>query len=129
MDLIEKTGVQVSALRAGHIDLSNSAGTVTARILGAMARMESEQMGERIKSRLAANSKAGRPSGGPRPFGYKRVGGRLVFDPGVLARCCPAGLPSHWHAARRRWASGRVASTASTPSMTPPAGSTPIASR
>lgn len=93
MDLIEKTGVQLSALRAGHIDLSNSAGRVTTRILGAMARMESEQMGEHIKSRLAANSKAGRPSGGPCPFGYKRVGGRLVLDPGVLARCMPRRPP------------------------------------
>ncbi|MBA3289087.1 MAG: recombinase family protein [Acidimicrobiia bacterium] len=80
VDLIEATGVYVSALRAGHIDLSTSGGRVTARILGAMARMESEQMGERIRSKLAANAKTGKPSGGPRPFGYQRVDGRLVVD-------------------------------------------------
>jgi len=80
VDLIEATGVQVAAQRAGHIDLSTSGGRVMARILGAMARMESEQMGERIRSKMAANAKAGKPSGGPRPFGYDRVNGKLVLN-------------------------------------------------
>jgi site-specific DNA recombinase len=76
VDLIERTGVQVAAL----LDLSTSGGWANARILGVMARHESEQMGERIKSKLAANTAAGKASGGPRPFGYQRKNGKLVVD-------------------------------------------------
>lgn len=81
VDLIEATKVQVTALRAGHIDLSTSGGRVTARILGAMARMESEQMAERIRSKKAEGTKAGRWSGGPRPYGYDNIDRRLVVKP------------------------------------------------
>ncbi len=86
VDLIEQTGVQVSATRAGTVDLSTSGGRVTARILGAVARQESEQMGERIRSKMAANAASGKPSGGPRPYGYERANGKLVVKPDEAER-------------------------------------------
>ena len=37
-------------------------------------------MSERIKSKLRQNADAGKAHGGPRPYGYRRVDGRLVID-------------------------------------------------
>ena len=39
-------------------------------------------MSERIRSKLAQNAEAGKAHGGPWPFGFQRVEGRLVLDPG-----------------------------------------------
>ena len=78
--VIEESHVQVVALRAGHIDLSTSGGRATAGMLGVMAKLESEQMSERIKSKMSQIAKAGGWRGGPRPFGYDLVNGRLVVN-------------------------------------------------
>lgn len=85
VDLIEQTGVQITAVRAGSIDLSTSGGRLIARILGNVARSESEQMAERIRTKLAANAATGRPAGGSRPFGYDRLNGQLVVRPDEAA--------------------------------------------
>ena len=81
IDVVNAAGVDIAALRGGGvIDLSTSGGRAQARILGVMARLEVEQMSERIKSKLRQNADAGRAHGGPRPYGYKRVDGRLVIE-------------------------------------------------
>lgn len=78
--VIEDSHVQVVALRAGHIDLSTSGGQAMAGMLGVMAKMEAKQMSERIKSKMAEIAKKGGWKGGPRPFGFNLVNGKLVLD-------------------------------------------------
>ena len=51
-------------------------------MLGVVARAESEQMGERISAKHAANARAGKSHGGPRPYGFRRVAaGELELVP------------------------------------------------
>lgn len=81
VNLVRRTKVDIVALRAGHVDLSTSGGLAVAEILGVMARMESGQIGERVKAKHAQNRTAGLAHGGPRPYGYQRLGtGKLVID-------------------------------------------------
>lgn len=80
VDLVEATKVEIQALRAGTIDLSTSGGRANARILGVMARMETEQMSERIQSKMAEIARKGGWRGGVRPFGYDVVNGTLTIN-------------------------------------------------
>lgn len=75
--LIEITdrGVQIRTVNGGDLDLSHSTGRMLARILGSVARQESELKGERRrranKQRAAAGSWR---ADGPRVFGYTQRG-------------------------------------------------------
>lgn len=72
IDVIEQHGVKVATVRAGDLDLSTAAGRMNARILGAVARGESERTAERVRDAKARNARAGRPSnGGGRAFGFE----------------------------------------------------------
>lgn len=74
IDVVEETRCEVATVTAGNYDLSNPEGRMIARILGSVARAESEHKSRRILRKheeLAAN---GKPSGGGiRPYGYQRV--------------------------------------------------------
>lgn len=68
---IEAQRVKVATAQGGEYDLSTAAGRMTARVVGAVARHESEHKSERHRSKareLAAAGKVG--GGGTRPFGY-----------------------------------------------------------
>ncbi|RLL70522.1 recombinase family protein [Streptomyces sp. Z26] len=70
IDISDRRGVSTHTCQAGIIDLSTPSGRMTARILGAVARHESEHKAERVaRARLQA-AKAGKWSGGLRPFGW-----------------------------------------------------------
>ena len=104
--LVEKTGIQITALRAGSMDLTTSGGRLVARMLGAAARGEVEQMAERIAAKIKQNARAGLAGGGSRPFGYDRTGtgtlkineaeadvirwatDRVLDDGWAINRCC-----------------------------------------
>ena len=68
--LSERRGIATHTVQAGIIDLSTPSGRMTARILGAVARQESEHKGERIRRARQQAAVAGRWSGGIRPFGW-----------------------------------------------------------
>lgn len=71
IDVVEQTGADVHTVTAGRYDLSTPAGRAQARILGAMARYESEQKSERLRSKHRQLAESGKPSGGgSRHFGY-----------------------------------------------------------
>ncbi|MGH3699071.1 MAG: recombinase family protein, partial [Pseudonocardiaceae bacterium] len=59
---------------AGPLDLSSPSGRMLARTLGTLARYESEHRGERVAAAALQRARAGRRSGGPRPFGYEDDG-------------------------------------------------------
>lgn len=84
--LIEITdaGIEIRTVNGGDLDLSNSTGRMLARILGSVARQESELKGERRRfanSQRAADGKWRRDQ--PRVFGYTRTG--EVLEPEATA--------------------------------------------
>lgn len=72
--ICDPRGVGVVTVRAGELDLSSAAGRMTARIVGAVARHESEQKSERIARKHRELAMAGKPAGGMRAFGHNADG-------------------------------------------------------
>lgn len=70
IDLSERRGVNTHTCQAGPIDLSTPSGRMTARILGAVARHESEHKGERVARARRQKALAGEWMGGIRPYGW-----------------------------------------------------------
>ena len=72
IDVIEASGAEIATIKAGTYDLSNATGRMTARIVGATARYESELKSERTSRQALDAARAGRVSGGgSRPFGFE----------------------------------------------------------
>lgn len=70
IDVIETVGARVATVSAGEYDLSTASGRMVARILGSVARAESERMGERVRRAGEERARQGLHNGGPRSFGY-----------------------------------------------------------
>jgi site-specific DNA recombinase len=73
IDLVDASRVPVVTVTAGVFDLGTASGRMTARILGAVARQESEHKAERQRAKHAELAAEGAPSGGTRPFGLTEV--------------------------------------------------------
>jgi DNA invertase Pin-like site-specific DNA recombinase len=74
IDIAELARVPIKTVQGGELDLSTSAGRMVARILGSVARQESEHMSER---RIRANrqkAEAGKWQSANRTFGYTMKG-------------------------------------------------------
>lgn len=71
IDAIDAAGATVATCMAGELDLSTAAGRMTARVVGAVARHESEQKGERMARKHRELAEKGLPAGSGRPFGYE----------------------------------------------------------
>lgn len=69
----EKVKVATLTVQSGELDLSTASGRMSARIVGAVSRHESEHKAERIKRKAQEISMAGRWTGGLRPFGWQFV--------------------------------------------------------
>jgi site-specific DNA recombinase len=74
IDLIDRTGATVATVQGGDYDLSMASGRMTARVVGAVARHESEHKSERLRRKMEELVAAGRITGGVgnRPFGYEK---------------------------------------------------------
>jgi site-specific DNA recombinase len=70
MNLADARGVALANV-SGDTDLSTSDGRLKARILGAVAKQESERKGERVQREAEQAARAGVPRGPRRPFGYE----------------------------------------------------------
>jgi site-specific DNA recombinase len=68
--VVERTRCTVATVQAGELDLTTPSGRMTARIVGAVARGESEHKSARIRRKLQQNAAEGRHHGGERPFGW-----------------------------------------------------------
>jgi len=69
--LIEKTSAFVRTVTGGDYDLNTSDGRAMARVVGAMARKESEDKSRRLRRKFADMAANGQYSGGgERPYGY-----------------------------------------------------------
>jgi DNA invertase Pin-like site-specific DNA recombinase len=76
IDLADRHGLSLGSV-GGDVDLSTSAGRLHARIMGSVARHEVEHKSERQNRAAQQAAQEGRPTGGPRPFGYGRGGTTL----------------------------------------------------
>ena len=99
--LIEKTGTKLIALD-DHIDLTTSAGRFQLNMLGALAEMESDRMGERIRHGHAYRRSQGKLSPGYAPFGYKRENGDRLIPDHEKVVCFEGKEWSRWELARLR---------------------------
>lgn len=72
VSIVEQTGASVATVTAGDVDLSTPEGRLQARIVGAVARKESEDKSRRLRRKHLELAEAGKVAGGgPRPFGFK----------------------------------------------------------
>jgi DNA invertase Pin-like site-specific DNA recombinase len=78
IDLVEATGASVATVQAGEYDLTTAAGRMTARVVGAVARGESEHKSERIRRQREQAAAAGEFHGGRRPYGYEADGVTVI---------------------------------------------------
>lgn len=118
IDAVEDAGAAVLTVKAGEIDLATATGRQTARIVGAIARGESERMSERIKRKHQELAAAGKLSGGgSRPFGFEddrrtvRAGeAKRIRDAArrVLAGESMNSILREWNAAGIKTAGGKV---------------------
>ena len=75
IDVVEASGVQVSTVTAGVLDLATPDGRLLARIVGSVARKESEDKSRRLRRKQLELAEAGAVSGGgTRAFGYEADG-------------------------------------------------------
>lgn len=107
IDAAESAQVAIRTVQGGDLDLSTSAGRMVARILGSVARQESEHMSER---RIRANrqkAEAGKWQSANRTFGYTMKGEPLEPEASavrqaavdVLAGKSIQGVTRQWKAA------------------------------
>jgi DNA invertase Pin-like site-specific DNA recombinase len=70
INLCERRGVTTQTVQAGSLDLATSGGRLVARMLGNVARHESEHKGERVARARRQKAIKGEWTGGIRPFGW-----------------------------------------------------------
>ncbi len=70
VDLIEKTQVKTITVKAGDVDLSTANGITMAQIGGVIAEGYVRSSTEKLRNQKLQQARAGRWSGGLRPFGY-----------------------------------------------------------
>lgn len=78
LDLLDEKGAALLSI-GETLDTSTSTGRLVVHVMGAVAQMEREQIGERTRAALAHKRAVGEKTGGKVPFGYKVV----VSDAGI----------------------------------------------
>jgi DNA invertase Pin-like site-specific DNA recombinase len=93
VDAVQQAGAEVATVRAGDVDLATSSGRMVARILGAVARQESERIGERVsRAKLERAAQGRHGGGGRRPYGLTSDRTQLVEVEAAALRHVAANL-------------------------------------
>lgn len=92
ISICEARGVATHTVLAGPIDLATATGRMGARVYGAVARYEVEHNIERITSEKREAAKAGKWSGGGRPYAYESDGITIRESEATILRTCVAKL-------------------------------------
>ncbi|UWW09413.1 recombinase family protein [Mycolicibacterium brumae] len=104
IDIADSRGVQIRTVQGGDLDLSNSSGRMLARILGSVARAESEHKGERHRRANEQAAAAGKWSTANRPFGYTRTGEPLEPEASMVrAAACDVLAGKSVRQVAREW--------------------------
>lgn len=85
IELADRLGIALANV-SGDTDLSTSAGRFTARIMGTVARQESEHKAERVSREAEQAAHRGIPRGSRRPFGWEPDRMTLRPDEAALIR-------------------------------------------
>jgi len=86
-EVCDAAGITALASVTGDVDLANADGRFMARILGAVARKESDDKSRRIKRKHEELAKAGKVSGGgTRPYGYEADRRTVCKDEAAVIR-------------------------------------------
>jgi len=93
IDIADAKRVQLRTVQGGDIDLTTSAGRMIARILGSVARQESEHKGERHRRANQQKREAGAwRATGRRKFGYTQTGEPLDREADAIRHAAAAVL-------------------------------------
>jgi len=97
IDVIEMTGAAVATCTAGDWDLANPEGRLMARIVGSVARKESEDKSRRLRRKHQELAEDGQVSGGGRrPFGYEKDRVTIRPDEAELVREAAERILAGW---------------------------------
>ena len=110
IDVVERTGVVVASVTAGDYDLSSPEGRLTARIVGSVARKESEDKSRRLRRKAEELAITGKVGGGTRPFGYKTGGMEVDEVEAALVREAARRVlgGERLHAIKTDWTARRI---------------------
>jgi site-specific DNA recombinase len=85
IEIADANRIEIRTVQGGTLDLSTSAGRMVARILGSVARQESEHTSERRKRANAQKAASGQWSAARRPFGYTMTGAPVEREAAAIA--------------------------------------------
>jgi site-specific DNA recombinase len=85
IEIADANRIEIRTVQGGTLDLSTSAGRMVARILGSVARQESEHTSERRKRANAQKAASGQWSAARRPFGYTMTGAPVEGEAAAIA--------------------------------------------
>jgi site-specific DNA recombinase len=109
IEIADAAGVAIRSVNGGDLDLSNSSGRMLARILGSVARQESEHKGERQRRANIQRAEIGTWWSSRRVFGYDQTGALLEPEASMIRQAAADILTGvSLRAIARAWnASGR----------------------
>ena len=114
IEVADAKQVEIRTVQGGTLDLSTSAGRMVARILGSVARQESEHSSERRKRANVQRAANGDWVSARRPFGYTSVGEPLEPEAGAIRRAVVDVLAGKSvRAVAREWNAAGLATTGS----------------
>jgi site-specific DNA recombinase len=115
IDIAEANRVQIKTVQGGDLDLSTSAGRMVARILGSVARQESEHSAERRKRANAQKAARGAWQTANRCFGYT-MSGQPLEPEATMVRTAVADVLTgkSINAVAREWNAAGVKTTLGT---------------
>lgn len=86
IEIAEAASISIRTVQGGDIDLSTSAGRMVARILGSVARQESEHMSERRRRFNRQKAERGQWQTANRTFGYDMAGNPVPDEADAIRR-------------------------------------------
>lgn len=121
IEIADARRIEIRTVQGGTLDLSTSAGRMVARILGSVARQESEHSGERKRRANVQRAAHGEWMASRRPFGYTSNGEPLEPEASAVRRAFADVLGGKsLRAVAREWNAAGLESTGAATSWTSP---------
>jgi site-specific DNA recombinase len=112
IEVADAAGVEIRSVNGGDLDLSNSSGRMLARILGSVARQESEHKGERQRRANIQRAEAGSWWSSQRCFGYTQDAEPIEPEASMIRQAAADVLAgTSLRAVARAWNTSGVTST------------------
>jgi site-specific DNA recombinase len=113
IEIAEAARISIKTVQSGELDLATSAGRMVARILGSVARQESEHHGERRSRACVQKAGLGTWETANRPFGYTGAGEPLEPEAQAIRDAVADVLDgTSIQAIARRWNEAGLTTTA-----------------